>query len=144
MNYTGSKFKLLEQILPECDYTKPYFVDLFCGGGSIYTNVADKYDKLIANDVIKDLVGIHQSLLDGDSIIEETKSIKRINRQEEKSKATKNEKEKGIIQMRSKGNQERSKAKSKTRNKIQREIESENPIKTRIIRNKTDKTNKSQ
>ena len=44
MNYTGSKFKLLEQILPEFDYTKPYFVDLFMGGGSVYTNVVDKYE----------------------------------------------------------------------------------------------------
>lgn len=34
MNYTGSKFKLLEQILPNFDYTKEKFVDLFCGGGS--------------------------------------------------------------------------------------------------------------
>jgi len=74
-NYTGSKFRLLEQLLPEFDYTKPYFVDLFTGGGSVYTNVADRYDKLIANDVIKDLVGIHQSLLDSDDIITETKSI---------------------------------------------------------------------
>ena len=36
-NYTGSKIKLLDQILPEMDYTKKYFVDLFTGGGvSIY------------------------------------------------------------------------------------------------------------
>jgi DNA adenine methylase Dam len=74
-NYTGSKFKLLEQLLPEFDYTKPYFVDLFCGGGSVYTNVADKYKKLIANDIIKDLIDIHQSLLNSDDIITETKSI---------------------------------------------------------------------
>jgi len=74
-NYTGSKFKLLQQLLPEFDYTKPYFVDLFTGGGSVYTNVVDKYTKLIANDIIKDLIGIHQSLLNSDSIIEETKSI---------------------------------------------------------------------
>lgn len=74
-NYTGSKYKLLEQLLPEFDYTKPYFVDLFCGGGSVYTNVVDKYEKLIANDVIKDLIGIHQSLLNSDDIIAETKSI---------------------------------------------------------------------
>jgi len=74
-NYTGSKFKLLEQLLPEFDYTKPYFVDLFCGGGSVYTNVADKYEKLIANDIIKDLIDIHQSLLNSDDIITETKSI---------------------------------------------------------------------
>ena len=74
-NYTGSKHKLLEQLLPEFDYTKPYFVDLFCGGGSVYTNVADKYEKLIANDIIKDLIDIHQSLLNSDDIITETKSI---------------------------------------------------------------------
>jgi len=73
MNYTGSKFKLLEQLLPEFDYTKPYFVDLFCGGGSVYTNVVDKYEKLIVNDVIKDLIGIHQALLDSDDIINKTK-----------------------------------------------------------------------
>lgn len=74
-NYTGSKFKLLEQILPEFDYTKPYFVDLFMGGGSVYTNVVDKYQKILANDIIKDLVGIHQDLLEGDSVVELTKSI---------------------------------------------------------------------
>jgi DNA adenine methylase Dam len=74
-NYTGSKFKLLEQILPEFDYTKPYFVDLFMGGGSVYTNVVDKYQKILANDIIKDLVGIHQELLNSDNIIEMTKSI---------------------------------------------------------------------
>jgi site-specific DNA-adenine methylase len=75
MNYTGSKFKLLEQLLPEFDYTKPYFVDLFCGGGSIYTNVVDKYERLIANDIIKELIGIHQCLLNSDDIITETKGL---------------------------------------------------------------------
>ena len=75
MNYTGSKFKLLEQLLPEFDYTKPYFVDLFCGGGSVYTNVVDKYERLIANDIIKDLIGIHQCLLNSDDIITETKRL---------------------------------------------------------------------
>jgi len=74
-NYTGSKFKLLEQILPEFDYTKPYFVDLFMGGGSVYTNVVDKYEKILANDIIKDLVGIHKELLIGDDVIELTKSL---------------------------------------------------------------------
>lgn len=74
-NYTGSKFKLLEQILPEFDYTKKHFVDLFTGGGSVYTNILDKYNKVVVNDVISDLVGIHQSLIDSDDIIKETKSI---------------------------------------------------------------------
>ncbi len=75
MNYTGSKFKLLPQLLPEFNYNKPYFVDLFMGGGSVYTNVVDKYEKIIANDIIGDLVGIHKSLLESDEIINLTKSI---------------------------------------------------------------------
>ena len=74
-NYTGSKFKLLEQLLPNFDYTKPYFVDLFCGGGSIYTNVLDKYDKIIANDIISDLMGIHKNLMQDDQIITDTKEL---------------------------------------------------------------------
>lgn len=44
-NYTGNKFKLLDQILPHMDYSKKYFIDLFAGGGSVYTNVVDKYEK---------------------------------------------------------------------------------------------------
>ena len=74
-NYTGSKFKLLEQLLPVFDYTKPYFVDVFAGGGSVYTNVVDKYQKLIVNDIITDLIGIHQNLTLDDSIIEMTKEL---------------------------------------------------------------------
>ena len=74
-NYTGSKFKLLEQILPHLDYDKKYFVDLFAGGGSVYTNVLDKYDKVLANDIIKDLIGIHKALLENDSIIDSTKLL---------------------------------------------------------------------
>jgi DNA adenine methylase Dam len=74
-NYTGSKFKLLPQIITHFDYTKPYFVDLFMGGGSVYTNVVDKFEKILANDIIGDLVGIHQQLLISDDIITQTKSI---------------------------------------------------------------------
>lgn len=61
-NYTGSKFKLLPQILPLFDYSKPYFVDTFMGGGSVYTNVLDKYERIWANDIIKELVAIHEKL----------------------------------------------------------------------------------
>lgn len=74
-NYTGSKFKLLNQILPHFDYNKSNFVDLFAGGGSVYTNVLDKYKKVLVNDVISDLIGIHENLVYGDEIITETKSI---------------------------------------------------------------------
>lgn len=74
-NYTGSKFKLLNQLVPEFDLSKPYFIDLFCGGGSVYTNVAHLYDKVLVNDIIKDLIGIHQGLIDGDDIILKTKAV---------------------------------------------------------------------
>lgn len=74
-NYTGSKFKLLSQILPEMDLSKKTFVDVFCGGGSVYTNVLDKYESVIANDIIADLVGIHQGLLNSDTIVDSTKSL---------------------------------------------------------------------
>jgi DNA adenine methylase Dam len=74
-NYTGSKFKLLEQLVPVFDYTKPFFVDVFAGGGSVYTNILDKYRKVLVNDVISDLIGIHNSLILGDDIISETKEL---------------------------------------------------------------------
>lgn len=74
-NYTGSKFKLLEHIIPEFDYTKKHFIDLFCGGGSVYTNVVDRYDSVLANDIIGDLIGIHAGILDSDDIITSTKAL---------------------------------------------------------------------
>lgn len=74
-NYTGSKFKLLDQLLPSFDYSKPYFIDLFCGGGSVYSNILDKYEKVIVNDIISDLVNIHQSILESDDIIDRTKIL---------------------------------------------------------------------
>lgn len=74
-NFTGSKFKLLEQILPEFDYTKKNFIDVFCGGGSIYSNVVDKYNKVLVNDIISDLIGIHKGILEGDDIINKTKEL---------------------------------------------------------------------
>ena len=75
MNYTGSKFKLLEQLLPEFDKAKSTFVDVFCCGGSVQTNVLDKYEKVIANDIIIDLIGIHKGLLHSDEIITKTKEL---------------------------------------------------------------------
>ena len=61
-NYTGSKFKLLPQIMHEFDYTKTILVDLFSGGGSIMYNSLGKYDQIIANDVIPQLMQIHYML----------------------------------------------------------------------------------
>jgi len=76
LNYTGSKFKLLEQILPEMDYSKSYFVDLFAGSGVVGFNVVDKYDKILCNDIIEDLVGIHKNVIyDFDIFIEKVKIL---------------------------------------------------------------------
>lgn len=76
LNFTGSKFKLLSQILPEMDYTKSVFVDVFMGGGSVYSNILDKYDTVIVNDIISDLVLIHKKLANNPSIIiEKTKEL---------------------------------------------------------------------
>lgn len=75
MNYTGSKYKLLEQIVPLFDYTKPNFVDLFCGSFVVGANVLDKYDKIVGNDIISELVGIHKGLLESDDIVRKTKEI---------------------------------------------------------------------
>ncbi len=75
-NYTGSKFKLLPQILPHFDYTKPDFIDLFTGGGSVYANVAAKYERVLSNDIIKDLVTTHKELLfNKDLFAAEVKSL---------------------------------------------------------------------
>ena len=76
LNFTGSKFKLLSQILPEMDYTKKYFVDLFCGSFVVGSNVLDKYDKVLANDIITDLVNIHKEIINNSTnFIEKVKLL---------------------------------------------------------------------
>ncbi len=75
-NYTGSKFKLLEQLIPLFDKTKENFVDLFAGGGSVYTNVAHLYEKIFVNDIISDLIQIQKNLIvDKDTTVALVKSL---------------------------------------------------------------------
>jgi DNA adenine methylase Dam len=62
--------------MPLFDYTKPLFIDLFTGGGSVYTNVVDKYQRVLINDIISDLVAIHKQLINNpDGIIEDVKKL---------------------------------------------------------------------
>lgn len=75
MNYTGSKFKLLGELLENFDYTKNKFYDLFTGSFVVAGNVLDKYDKIYANDIIEDIVKIHSSILESDDIINKVKEI---------------------------------------------------------------------
>lgn len=75
-NYTGSKYKLLNQILPLFDYSRKFFFDVFLGGGSVAYNVLDKYELVYANDIISELVKIHEGLVfDSESFLEKTKEI---------------------------------------------------------------------
>ena len=75
-NYTGSKYGLLPQIAPLFDYSKERFVDLFAGGGSVYSNMIGKYEFVLANDIIADLIEV-QHLLAGnpDETIAKTKAL---------------------------------------------------------------------
>ncbi len=76
LNYTGGKFKLLPQIIPQLDYKKKTFIDIFTGGGSVFSNLLDKYDNIIINDIITELVGIHEGLYKNDlSLIEDVKKL---------------------------------------------------------------------
>ncbi len=75
LNYTGSKFKLLFQLLESFDYTKPYFVDLFSGSMVVSANVVDKYEKILINDILSDVIGIHKGVLNSDTFIENTKKM---------------------------------------------------------------------
>jgi len=57
------------------DYSKTTFFDVFAGGGSVYTNILDKYDAVLVNDIILDLIKIHKSLILDDSFVNLVKSI---------------------------------------------------------------------
>jgi DNA adenine methylase Dam len=95
-NYTGSKFKLLKDLFKIFDYSKHNIVDLFMGGGSVLVNVIPFYDKVYGNDIIKELVEIHQSIINGDEIIE--KLIKICPDKDDKE---------GFLELRNKFNKER-------------------------------------
>lgn len=62
INYMGSKYVLLDKLLPLFPMRHETFIDLFTGGGSVYMNVCPYYTKVVANDILKDLIGIHERL----------------------------------------------------------------------------------
>jgi DNA adenine methylase Dam len=74
-NYTGSKFLLLNQLIPKFDPKPSTFVDLFTGGGAVYTNVIDRYEHVIVNDLIGDLVGAHKALIQDPGFVELVKAF---------------------------------------------------------------------
>ena len=63
INYMGSKYVLLNELIPLFPKTRDLtFIDMFTGGGSVYMNVASMYNKLVANDILIDLIDIHRNL----------------------------------------------------------------------------------
>lgn len=68
MNYTGGKYKLLPQIEPLFPTKINLFVDLFTGGGDIAVNA--KANKIIANDIEENIIGIHRVFQEYDNVDE--------------------------------------------------------------------------
>lgn len=58
MNYTGGKFKLLNQIIPLFPERINRFIDLFCGGCSVGLNV--NANKIIFNDSLTQLIELYK------------------------------------------------------------------------------------
>ena len=56
LNYTGGKFKLLNQLLPLFPKENEIIVDLFCGGANVGLNLKAK--KIILNDKQKELINL--------------------------------------------------------------------------------------
>jgi len=75
LNYTGSKFKLLDQIIPKMDFSKKYFADIFAGSMVVSANVIDKFDEILVNDILIDIIGIHKGVLNSNEFIENTKKM---------------------------------------------------------------------
>ncbi len=63
-NYTGGKFKLLNQLQP-LFAKKNVFLDLFSGGGNVGINASSS--KIILNDLNTDLIGLIKTIKDTDT-----------------------------------------------------------------------------
>lgn len=59
LNYTGGKYKLLKQILPNFPNEIDTFVDLFCGGCNVGVNIEAK--KVVYNDLNKNLLYLYNT-----------------------------------------------------------------------------------
>lgn len=62
LNYTGSKFRLLPQLVPLFPRRINHFVDLFCGGGSVGLNVPCRH--LTLNDINPRLMEMFRTFRD--------------------------------------------------------------------------------
>lgn len=60
MNYTGGKYKLLNQILPLFPNEINTFIDLFCGGCNVGINV--NANKIICNDICEEVINVYKGI----------------------------------------------------------------------------------
>lgn len=100
LNYTGGKSKLLPQILPLFPDKVGTFVDLFCGGCNVGSNV--NADKVIYNDYMSQIIELFKNWKD--SNLEDT--IQYIETQIEKFNLTKQNQE-GFLELRKQYNEYR-------------------------------------
>ena len=75
LNYTGGKYKLLNQILPLFPEDINTFVDLFTGGCNVAINV--NANRVIANDLCSEVISVYEGIQNGTTeenirMIEET------------------------------------------------------------------------
>lgn len=68
INYTGSKFKLLPQIMPHLPRDYDNFIDLFAGGASVGIN-SNPNNKVVINDKINPLINLYRYLFITDTSI---------------------------------------------------------------------------
>ena len=100
LNYTGGKSKLLPQILPLFPDKVGTFVDLFCGGCNVGTNV--NADKVIYNDYMSQIIELFKNWKDNN--LEDT--IQYIETQIEKFNLSKQNQE-GFLELRKQYNEYR-------------------------------------
>ena len=93
MNYTGGKYKLLNQILPLFPKNINTFVDLFTGGCNVAVNV--NANKIIANDLCTQVIDMYKGVQNNNT----EKSIKMIDNMINEYKLTKENKE-GYLELR--------------------------------------------
>ena len=94
MNYTGGKYKLLNQILPLFPKNINTFVDLFTGGCNVAVNVSA--NKIIANDLCIQVIDIYKGIQNNTT----EKNIKMIEKIINKYNLSKENKE-GYLKLRS-------------------------------------------
>jgi DNA adenine methylase len=100
LNYTGGKSKLLPQILPLFPDKVGTFIDLFCGGCNVGSNVNS--DKVIYNDYMSQIIELFKNWKDNN--LEDT--IQYIETQIEKFNLTKQNQE-GFLELRKQYNEHR-------------------------------------